>query len=65
MWAELKAAMAEAGWAGVDTVEDMWNDDFRGRHIVSGFLKDAGLGKKRPAVQSLRQSRRQQKAAVA
>ena len=49
MWDELKAKMKGAGWAGVDDVDDLWQDDYRRRKIVSGFLKDAELGSKRLA----------------
>merc|ERR1712003_463882 len=49
MWDELKAKMKGAGWAGVDDVDDLWQDDYRRRKIVTGFLKDAELGSKRLA----------------
>ena len=49
MWDELKEKMKGAGWAGVDDVDDLWQDDYRRRKIVSGFLKDAELGSKRLA----------------
>ena len=49
MWEELKAQMKGVGWAGVDDVDDLWQDDYRRRKIVSGFLKDDVLGKKRLA----------------
>merc|ERR1712025_926212 len=46
---ELKDKMKGAGWAGVDDVDDLWQDDYRRRKIVTGFLKDAELGSKRLA----------------
>ena len=49
MWDELKDKMKGAGWAGVDDVDDLWQDDYRRRKIVTGFLKDAELGSKRLA----------------
>mmetsp|Transcript_18646 Transcript_18646/g.58287 ORF Transcript_18646/g.58287 Transcript_18646/m.58287 type:complete len:571 (-) Transcript_18646:45-1757(-) len=49
MWGELEAAMTGAGWAGVPDVAAIWNGDFRNRKIVTEFLKDGTLGKKRLA----------------
>ena len=49
MFGELKASMEAAGWAGLDVVERVWRDDFRHRKIISGFVKDGTLGKKRLA----------------
>ena len=49
MWEELKAKMKGVGWAGVDDVDDLWQDDYRRRKIISGFLKDDVLSKKRLA----------------
>jgi len=49
MYAELAATMRKAGWTGVDTVDAMWNNDFSKRNIISGFVKDGKLGKKRLA----------------
>ena len=49
MWAELKTEMAGLGWSGLDAVEQIWNDDFSKRKIISGFMKDKSLGDKRLA----------------
>lgn len=49
MFADLKARMAAEGWAGVAETEALWQADFCKRRIVTGFLKDASLGKKRLA----------------
>jgi hypothetical protein len=49
MFAELKARMEGEGWVGVGETEALWRSDFRERRIVSGFLKDGTLGKKRLA----------------
>lgn len=49
MWLELREAMAAAGMGGLDGVEQVWKDDFSKRRIISGFLKDKGIGEKRLA----------------
>eukprot|EP01063_Lacrimia_lanifica_P032539 TRINITY_DN556_c0_g1_i1.p1 TRINITY_DN556_c0_g1~~TRINITY_DN556_c0_g1_i1.p1 ORF type:complete len:1825 (+),score=684.23 TRINITY_DN556_c0_g1_i1:58-5532(+) len=49
MWEELKTAMAAAGMTGVDEVDGMWVDNFSDRLIISEFMKDADIGKKRLA----------------
>jgi len=48
MWAELKALMTAQGW-DVAATEQLWASDFSQRKIISGFMKDAGLGEKRLA----------------
>lgn len=37
----------EEGWSGVDAVRHIWSTDFSERRVVSTFLKDKSLGKKR------------------
>ena len=49
MFGELKASMTAAGWAGVDDVEARWHAEYKGRKIISQFMKDPVLGKKRLA----------------
>jgi len=49
MWLELKAAMTRVGWGGVDDVEAIWRGDYSSRKIISGFVQDGTLGKKRLA----------------
>ena len=49
MWAELRRRMGDAGWAGVDATAERWSNDLSRRKIISGFLKDAGIGDKRLA----------------
>lgn len=49
MFQQLKDAMLEEGWSGVDKVEELWLNDFGKRCIISGFLKDKELGSKRLA----------------
>ena len=44
---QLKAKMEAVGWKGVAETERMWNEDLKSRSIVSKFLKDKVLGKKR------------------
>mmetsp|Transcript_8082 Transcript_8082/g.17509 ORF Transcript_8082/g.17509 Transcript_8082/m.17509 type:complete len:534 (-) Transcript_8082:158-1759(-) len=47
-WSEL-ASLLRAEFDGVDEVEKCWNDDLKHKKIVSGFLKDKMIGKKRLA----------------
>lgn len=49
MFAELRERMDAEGWAGVPETEALWRSDFRERKIISGFLRDGTLGKKRLA----------------
>ena len=49
MWDALAKKMKSVGWQGVEEVDKMWNDDFRSRKIIDGFLTDSTLGKKRLA----------------
>lgn len=49
MWTELRALMSAQGWEGLDEVEARWHSDFSQRRIISGFMKDKGLGDKRLA----------------
>jgi hypothetical protein len=52
MWEELKAHMLGAGAcpaAHVATVDALWREDLRSRKVISGFLIDGSLGKKRLA----------------
>lgn len=49
MFDALKARMASEGWAGLDVTEARWRADLRERTVVSGFLTDGTLGKKRLA----------------
>mmetsp|Transcript_4506 Transcript_4506/g.11516 ORF Transcript_4506/g.11516 Transcript_4506/m.11516 type:complete len:504 (-) Transcript_4506:322-1833(-) len=47
MFGKLMAAMKKEGWPGLDKVRQIWEDDYKDRMIVSGFLLDKVLGKKR------------------
>lgn len=46
MFGRLEERMGKVGW---ESVKDYWNDDFKNRKIVSGFMKDPLLGSKRLA----------------
>lgn len=39
--------MKKIGWDGVDTTETYWNENIKNRKIISEFIKDEMLGKKR------------------
>ena len=49
MFARLQARMAALGWEGVEETAKLFAEDFSKRPIISGFLKDTSLGKKRLA----------------
>eukprot|EP01032_Pedospumella_encystans_P014799 gene14799-16970_t len=49
MFEELAEKMTSVGWTGVDEVRKYWQTDFKLRKIISGFVKDGMLGKKRLA----------------
>jgi hypothetical protein len=49
MYAELHARMEGLGWVGVVETAQRFRDDFSKRPIITGFLKDRSLGKKRLA----------------
>lgn len=46
-FAALKSAMADAGWEGLEETEALWQSEYRGRRIISEFLKDRSIGSKR------------------
>ena len=47
MFAELETLMRAANWKYVDETKAKWNSEFKNRHIISQFIKDDLLGKKR------------------
>lgn len=49
MFNQLLCDMIDANISGLKEVARLWRDDFSQRKIVSGFLKDAEIGKKRLA----------------
>jgi hypothetical protein len=46
---ELFAKMEDVGWKGVAETKAIWNNDYKNRKIISQFIKDGSLGKKRLA----------------
>ena len=49
MFEDLKQAMLAEGWTGVPETEKQWNENYKSRTIISGFLKDKDIGAKRLA----------------
>jgi uncharacterized protein (UPF0333 family) len=46
---ELMKEMTTVGWTGVDETRKRWQSEYRNRKIISEFVKDGTLGKKRLA----------------
>lgn len=49
MFNELVLEMDKIGWNGVNETKNFWHTDFKNRRIISEFVKDSLLGKKRLA----------------
>uniref|UniRef100_A0A7S0MPE3 Endonuclease/exonuclease/phosphatase domain-containing protein n=1 Tax=Pyramimonas obovata TaxID=1411642 RepID=A0A7S0MPE3_9CHLO len=49
MFDDLKQAMLSEGWTGISETEKQWNDNYKNRTIISGFMKDKDIGAKRLA----------------
>ena len=49
MFEELATQMTKVGWNGVNETRHLWETDYKHRKIISGFVKDSMLGKKRLA----------------
>lgn len=49
MYDELEGLMRGAGWTGLEETRKIWEEDYRKRKIISGFIKDDLIGKKRLA----------------
>jgi len=49
MFRELMDRMRQAGLPELETVERLWQSEYRSRKVVSGFLRDKEIGKKRLA----------------
>mmetsp|Transcript_3630 Transcript_3630/g.8334 ORF Transcript_3630/g.8334 Transcript_3630/m.8334 type:complete len:669 (+) Transcript_3630:248-2254(+) len=49
MWIELKGEMESHGMEGLAEVEKRWEEEYKGRKAISGFMKDKGIGSKRLA----------------
>lgn len=47
MFVDLKKLMINAGWSGIQETENFWNTEFKNRKIISEFIKDDIIGKKR------------------
>jgi hypothetical protein len=47
MFAELEVSMTAANWTGVAEIRILWDTDYKERKIISEFIKDDELGKKR------------------
>jgi len=49
MFEELAALMTKMGWSGIEETRNSWQTSFQDRKIISEFIKDSLLGKKRLA----------------
>jgi hypothetical protein len=49
MFSELEESMLDAGWVGVSETRKYWESEYKDRKIISQFIKDGLLGKKRLA----------------
>jgi hypothetical protein len=49
MFDDLEESMISAGWTGIAETRKKWESEYRDRKIISGFIKDSLLGKKRLA----------------
>ena len=49
MFAELEESMTQAGWSGIVETRKQWETDYSNRKVISQFIKDSLLGKKRLA----------------
>jgi hypothetical protein len=47
MFAELEVSMTAANWTGVAETRILWDTDYKERKVISEFIKDVELGKKR------------------
>lgn len=47
MFDRLMESMEKEGWEGLDKVRGIWESDYQNRRIVTDFLQDKTLGKKR------------------
>jgi hypothetical protein len=44
---ELMTEMKDAGWEGVKATRKMWENDYKNRNIITGFMQDDVIGLKR------------------
>lgn len=49
MYSSLEDRMSKAGWEGLSETRMIWENDLKHRKIISQFIKDSSLGKKRLA----------------
>ena len=49
MFKKLTEKMTAVGWTGIDEVKTRWDNEYKNRTIITGFIKDPLLGKKRLA----------------
>ena len=49
MYTELEESMKEAGWTGLEETRKRWETEYKDRKVISEFIKDGLLGKKRLA----------------
>jgi hypothetical protein len=49
MFDDLIKNMALEGWGGLPETEAQWNDNYKNRTIINGFMKDTEIGAKRLA----------------
>lgn len=49
MYTELEESMKEAGWSGLEETRKRWESEYKDRKVISEFIKDGMLGKKRLA----------------
>eukprot|EP00976_Prorocentrum_cordatum_P080967 1184192-Prorocentrum_minimum.AAC.1 len=49
MFDDLKHAMLAEGWTGIAETEAQWNNNYKNRTIITGFMKDKDIGAKRLA----------------
>jgi hypothetical protein len=49
MFDELEIKMRAAGWKGVDETKKRWVSEYKDRKVITGFIKDNIIGKKRLA----------------
>eukprot|EP00494_Astrolonche_serrata_P005123 UN05139 len=49
MFGTLLKCMENEKWSGLDKVKDYWNKDYKGRKIITEFMKDKTIGSKRLA----------------
>ena len=49
MYTELEESMKEAGWTGLEETRKRWESEYKDRKVITEFIKDGLLGKKRLA----------------